>query len=471
MKSKFLRMSEADQRKIFGNNKLYDFWKKEKFPLEKLVINKNGMFVPTSFKEVFRRRESLGGISFPKATAGFQNNRRAINNFFNVVDPIDRATSMVLVRVQDLPTNLFAQSKFGIGLESILKAEANILSKANEFIRFYARGAKVQWNDINEYYRVLGIHRRVDINGKTYFAISRKEFDALKLRLEVAARKAKEAEKIAFRVNKVTKPGHIKKYEEFLKLDTPSAKEFLKFVGRTQPQAVEQMALARIKLYSSKTSHEIHFNKKTGTYSKERAELHHKIAREIADSGKIARIGEAEFLATGGYPGSGKSTMLDVAFPGWKKKYVHIDSDKIKVLLANHDGHKLLAWRASLYQDEAREIALKAIEFARLENRHILFDGTMDKFDKYKKLIDQYRAQGYKIKAAYADLSVTKSMERAIGRFLGEENRFIDPLYILSTEGRAILSFEKLKTFFDDWVKYDTDVPRGALPKILDRSD
>ncbi len=466
MKSKFLRMSEADQRKIFGNNKLYDFWKREKFPLEKLVINKNGMFVPTSFKEVSGRIESLGGISFPKATAGFQNNRRAINNFFNVVDPIDRATSMVLVRVQDLPTNLFTQSKFGVGFENILKAEANTLSKANEFIRFNARGSKVQWNDINEYYRVLGIHRRIDINGKTYFAISRGEFNSLMERLKVAARRAKELEEKALAANKVS--GSLKvKYKKSVQLESAHAKKILKKVGQTKDQAIEKMAEARLKITKSKTSLEKHFNKKTGEFTKERQKLHFDLARKIVDDGRIAKAGQQEILATGGYPGSGKSGMLKVAFPGWKKKYVHIDSDAIKASLAKFDGIEQLGWRAALYHEESDYVIDIAMRLATIENRHILYDGTMGSVDKIRKMMQGFRDRGYIIKAAFADLPLDKSIERAIGRFLGKSKRFVDPAYIITQDGRPIGTFNALKSFFDDWVHYDTDVDFGELPKLI----
>ena len=468
MKSKFLRLSEAEQRKVFGNNLLFDFWKREKFPLEKLVINRNGTFVPTSFKEVSKRIESLGGVSFPKATVGFQSNARTVRSFMHVVDPLDRVRSQILIRIKDLPSTLFKESKFGIGFENILRAEANTLSKANEFIRFHARGRKVHWNDINEYYRTLGLHRRIDINGRTYFSISKFDFKLLNSRLEFAAKEAKRVEEIAFKLSKFNAE-QIKKYKEIMKLDTVSARESLKFIGKTRAQALDEIADARIKLYNGKPSSEIHFNKKTGAYSKKRAELHQKIARDIADGGKIAKSGEAEMLMTGGLAGSGKSTMLNKAFPNWERKYAHIDSDAIKALLAEEDGFKFLAWRAPLYQDEAREVIAHAMEIARRENRHILYDGTMDKVDKYLKLMKEYKDQGYKLTAAFADLPIEKAIQRAVSMFLGKDKRLVDPAYILSTEGKAVASFEKLQPSFDDWVRYNTDVPRGTDPILTGR--
>ena len=66
MKSRFYQMSERDQRKVFGNDLLYNLWRQEKFPLEALVVEKDGMFLPMSFRQAAAKIEELGGVSYPK---------------------------------------------------------------------------------------------------------------------------------------------------------------------------------------------------------------------------------------------------------------------------------------------------------------------------------------------------------------------------------------------------------------------
>lgn len=60
-----------------------------------------------------------------------------------------------------------------------------------------------------------------------------------------------------------------------------------------------------------------------------------------------------------------------------EKKYVHIDSDAIKDLLAKHDGIDKLGWRAYMYHDEADYVISEIFRLAQEENRNILFDATM----------------------------------------------------------------------------------------------
>jgi len=66
-KDKFLSMSEAEQRKVFANNALYDLWKRERFPLEKLVVKRQGMTVPITYKEAVSKVANWPTVSNPSA--------------------------------------------------------------------------------------------------------------------------------------------------------------------------------------------------------------------------------------------------------------------------------------------------------------------------------------------------------------------------------------------------------------------
>ena len=179
MYSRFFTMSEKDQRLVFGNNRLYDLWKKEKFPLQSIVMKKNGMFVPKSASQVAAEIDTLGGISFPKAVVKGSLDKDAARQLILQADPVDRANkSNVLIRDSDKPKS--SSSKFGDGTKELSSLDADTVSKAKGFISFHPKGVKIPWWDLNEYYRTLGIYRRIDVNGRTYFSIPKREYDKLK---------------------------------------------------------------------------------------------------------------------------------------------------------------------------------------------------------------------------------------------------------------------------------------------------
>ena len=259
----------------------------------------------------------------------------------------------------------------------------------------------------------------------------------------------------------------IAKYEKAMKLTSKSAKEMMARKGITSTQVYSDFEKVRNKLVTLGRTKDKYYNKRTGKYKRARAKIHQEIARDLVSKGKIAS-GDAEFLMSGGYPGSGKSTMLDQAFPGWRKKFVHIDSDKIKSILAKYDGIDELGWRAYAYHDEADAVIDLMFEMATNENRHILFDATMKNSDKMTKLVKKYSEFGYKTSTAFADLPIEQSIERAIARFYGDTGRFVDPIYIVTHGNKNINTFEGLKELVNSWTIYNTDVPINTPALLID---
>ena len=244
--------------------------------------------------------------------------------------------------------------------------------------------------------------------------------------------------------------------------------EMLKHKSINREIAYREMTKARKNLSTIELSIDKHTI--NGKITDARLRLHEKIARKITNGGTIAKKGQQEFLTTGGYPGSGKSTILNEAFPNWKKKYVHIDSDAIKDLLAKHDGIDKLGWRAYMYHDEADYVISEIFRLAQEENRNILFDATMKSQKKITALISQYKELGYKVTTAFADLPLEQSMERAIARFFGKSGRFVDPIYIITHGNQNINTFNSLKDLVDAWMQWNTNVPRGSKAYMLDGS-
>ena len=268
-------------------------------------------------------------------------------------------------------------------------------------------------------------------------------------------------EKRLYKEYKLTKR-QIAKYERTLKLDTPSGRALLKDLNMTREQVYAELDAVRGKLSKIAHTKDKYYNAKTGKWTKDRALLHEKIARDVVNKGKVATKGDPEFLMTGGYPGSGKSTMLKQAFPGYKKKFVHIDSDLVKDLLAQYDGMEKVGWRAAAYHRESKAVLNRIFDLARSEKRHILFDGTMKSSGKMLRKIADYKKAGYKMRAAFADLPMEQSMHRAIARYFGDSGRFVDPIYIATHGNLNIATFEELKKLVEFWMHYNTNVAKYA---------
>ena len=253
-------------------------------------------------------------------------------------------------------------------------------------------------------------------------------------------------------------------YNQTMKLESQAGKDMLKATGTTKDQVHAHINEMRLSGKGKMSSKEKWFDVANNRYDSERLKLHHRIADQFLSTVKAAKPGEAKLLMTGGYPGSGKSTMLDHAFPGWKKKYVHLDSDAIKELLAAEDGIKKLQWRAALYHEEAENVINIVTQKAKLANKNVLFDGTMKNGPKMIKIVEDYQKLGYGVDVAFADLPLEKSMLRAVARSMGSSQRFVDPAYIATHGKENIKSLRGIRTHVDSWKQYSTDVPYGQKP-------
>lgn len=269
-----------------------------------------------------------------------------------------------------------------------------------------------------------------------------------------------------------------KLYEKVFKLESKSAQEMLQRKKMTAAEAQKYIATHRTRYASvkrdTKTLHTY-----SGRYTRDRAILHNRIARNMTERGQIATRGtKPDVLMTGGYPGSGKSTTLDKVFEGWEKKYVHIDSDHVKGLLAAFDD-TTITWNAGLYHEEADDILALVFQKSFQQNRHVLYDGTMKTTQKMLTFVDDFCIKGpYRPTMAVIDLPMEKAIERAIGRALGDsglDGRFVDPTYMLShyavkdgiEKGKGLQTYEALKKAFKDiiyYTRYNNDVPYGSAP-------
>jgi len=268
-------------------------------------------------------------------------------------------------------------------------------------------------------------------------------------------------------------PEDAQAYWDVMMLDSDDAKAMLERAGMTREEvwaAMEEARTAQMNEPSSRSKNQV-----DGVYTEERQALHDDIVTRAMEGKPSVPEGEQPtILLTGGFPGSGKSSMLE--HPEYKDrlgKFVHVDNDAFKGELAKADGHDNIGWRAQAYHGEGESVAGRVFRQATNERKNILYDGTMKSASKLNKLVDRFKAEGYRVEIAFADLPLHKAMERAIGRFLGrpgeERGRFVDPAYVTTHDARNIGTLQSLKDKADEWKQWNTDIPYGELATLKDQ--
>jgi len=257
-------------------------------------------------------------------------------------------------------------------------------------------------------------------------------------------------------------------YDKALRLNSPDAKRMLTRAGKTKSQVYTDIVKNRKLSKKPSYTKEKYFGLDVDVPVKlKRIKLHDKLVRRILSKVKSTKNPKA--ILTGGLPGSGKTASLDASIPGWKKNYVHIDSDSIKLMLAKADGLDTLGVHAAEYHEEANLILSRVLTKAIKANKSILYDGTMRNSDRLNTLVTKFKRAGYDTTALYADLPLEKSMIRSIGRVYGKTSRFVDPMMQTTHGTKNIDTFNMLKNKVDDWKHYDTDVTFGDKPILIER--
>jgi hypothetical protein len=80
--------------------------------------------------------------------------------------------------------------------------------------------------------------------------------------------------------------------------------------------------------------------------------------------------------------------------------------------------------------------------------------------------IKDFARNGYDVEMYYMHLPREKAAERAIGRFMGNNGRYV-PLNVLLDMKHNEENFDKLKKYASKWAFYNNDVERKEDPPIL----
>lgn len=208
------------------------------------------------------------------------------------------------------------------------------------------------------------------------------------------------------------------------------------------------------------------FRNEQGCYTSKRNELHKKILTDIfanADKAKPKNGEKPTFIMLGGRGGSGKSKFNGLVYN--KDNFIVLDADAIKERIPEYRGYN-----AFEVHEESSDILNRALAKARKKGLNVVLDATMKTEKSVKSKIDDFTNADYNIEMYYMHLPREKSTERAIGRFMGANGRYV-PLDVLLSMKNNEFNFDKFKKYASKWAMYDNDVASKDIePKLIAKS-
>lgn len=203
-----------------------------------------------------------------------------------------------------------------------------------------------------------------------------------------------------------------------------------------------------------------------GNWTPERAALHQEIISRLFTEEAVARArpenGAAPtFTVLGGRGGSGKSKLAGLVYD--PERAIVLDPGHIKAQLPEYEG-----WNAAQVHEESSEIADEVTRQALAAGLNLVHDATLKSPDKAKRLVEGFKANGYRVEAHYMHLPRQEAAKRAVHRFL-RAGRYVPPAVVLDNT-RNEESFEGIKGLVDAWSFRDNNVPEGHPPVLISES-
>ena len=205
---------------------------------------------------------------------------------------------------------------------------------------------------------------------------------------------------------------------------------------------------------------ELHTTPK-GKYTEERQALHTEIiAKELSDNTCIKRDAPIAIL-TGGLPGSGKSTFIRKNRDWMTNAAIFkVDADEVRAKLPEYKG-----WNAPQTHEESRDVVNQLIEKIGANgcSFDVIYDGTMNKSEKYGPLIQKLKEEGYQVFVLYMKVDKATSMKRAMGRYQ-KSGRYVPRFVIEEAAENGLAAFNEIKEMVDGYVLVD-----GVTQKVLEK--
>lgn len=212
------------------------------------------------------------------------------------------------------------------------------------------------------------------------------------------------------------------------------------------------------------------YTKADGTYLSDRKALHHEIIRKLMNR---TNQEQGHFRPTayffGGGSGSGKSTLkakLTEDHPALTSiKVVHADPDEIKNYLPEYELYKKRDPQkaALLVHKESCDIRDKLVDELMRKRKPFIYESTMAKPGKYKRLFSRLKQEGYTIHLYLVDVPLALAMERSAAR-AKRDGRVVPVHVIRNTHKLVPQTFLNVRDLADSYSLYEN---RKNLKPIL----
>lgn len=221
-------------------------------------------------------------------------------------------------------------------------------------------------------------------------------------------------------------------------------------------------------------------------WSEEREILHNEVIDALYSDASTVPC-EYRAILAGGLPGAGKTTVLNEHAGIDGSRYLMINPDIIKDVLADRgmvpavEGLSPME-ATELVHEETSHLAKRLALRAQSDGRNLIWDVTMSTGASAEGRVEQLRAAGYtRVEAVFVDIPVDLSIRRAEERHRGDQEafladsgnggRYVSPDVIVAQSHRDWgsqnrLHFERLKDRLDAWSVYDNSVD-GRDPVLV----
>jgi predicted ABC-type ATPase len=228
--------------------------------------------------------------------------------------------------------------------------------------------------------------------------------------------------------------------------------EMTPLVGKDGERRIDEKAIDRLEMLARELPQTKYANiDKNGRYIPKRKQLHKKIVDGFIKNKPCITNRQPIAILTGGAPASGKSTFIKKYVDLDPDKVYHIDADEVRAMLPEYKG-----WNASQTHLETSDIVTKLIDtIGQPCEFDLIYDGTMNRADKYTDLVNKLHNLGYKVFIIYISIPKELSIERSRERYK-KSGRYVPKEVIDKVYSTGLVAFEDVaKNMADGYVRID----------------
>lgn len=224
----------------------------------------------------------------------------------------------------------------------------------------------------------------------------------------------------------------------------------------------------------AKTKHdsrEKYYDSRKNQYKPERLLIHKKLINKVDNPKALPEDKKKpKAIFIGGLTASGKTSAIaktldrEEGKPDYKAypKFIYLNADDFKNWLPEYDGYN-----AGYLHEESSDIFEEALDIYRKQGKQIIIDATLKNTKNANKKIKEFKKSGYEVVLYGTNIPGEESIKRATARFK-RSKRYV-PLELIKKNAEPTnKSVLKLRHRADKYAVYNTNVPRGTDPTLIE---